>query len=307
MHGSKSWKFYLELAAPFVGALAAGWGWPLIFGIQGVEFDALHAWITPHHQAVMHFAKFSVGLLVYLSLTLFVLKLQHSRITEKLEQQDCLRNLQNFRDDMERLIVNCEKVLQSKMPNQHQDLLRGRLTELLKETSESLEKMSRGRFSTSYWNCSLLTDRIRALSKGPKSPKIQMIGLTVWDIDKDWWGNDDAENFRKANREAIRSNFEITRIFVHSAEVPDAALLAEMQKHHEINVTVKHIPRNLLPLGEPVQASCVINEDFTYFAEVATIKRWDRNRFSVNPEDVRTIKKKLSLIADKARLWQPPN
>lgn len=143
-----------------------------------------------------------------------------------------------------------EHTLQRDFVRQHVESL----TDLLLMSSKRLRS---GEVVTDYDDCSLLTSFIQRMGNGD-----ELLGLTDWKVDEEWWGAEDAQSFLKANRDAIANGALIRRIFVYqppgTCEDSSRAMAREMDKHRRLGIKVffaESLPKRIFGL----ESQCVLS------------------------------------------------
>lgn len=213
-------------------------------------------------------------------------ELQKGNINQLSTLSDSVLQYQHIRD-INQLTEETISCLQN---HQYASLLRNQLEELFSETKTQITKLKSGKFTTSFWDCSILTLMVKEMKKG-----VEMLGLTYWENDMDWWESDDAKNFLSANNYAIKNKkCQITRIFVY--EQNSDQLEEEIQKHLQLNVNVFTLNKSKIPSNQAVSASAVIGNIFCYSSVIKTTERWDRNEFSFASEDIVQMNQRLKSI-----------
>lgn len=143
---------------------------------------------------------------------------------------------QNFRE----ILRNMSTAEWISRANPHtRELIRGYLNDLVEKMRRASRLWAFGEIQEDYDDFSLLTGWVTKLHDGD-----ELLALTNWDSDHDWWYTVDGRHFLNANELAIRQKAVIRRIFVHKKpEDPDlrAVRLAEMERHRAIGVDVRTI------------------------------------------------------------------
>ncbi len=145
--------------------------------------------------------------------------------------QDIDENLREIREN----ILAAER-LSRENPHSH-ELIRRHLSTLIGKLEHASKLWAFGQIETEYQDFSLLTAWVAHLTVGE-----ELLGLTDWDRDWQWWESLDGRAFFSANELAISQKATIRRIFVHrQPEDPErqAQRLAEMQRHLDAGVHVR--------------------------------------------------------------------
>lgn len=169
---------------------------------------------------------------------------------------------------------------------------------LARNLRHNSERLRQEEVVTDYDDCSLLSEFVRKLRNGD-----ELIGLTDWELDGDWWRSEDARTFRSANQTAINNGAKIRRIFVHANGRPEE----EIQNHKNMGIEVlalnaKHLPRNFPKILSQCVISCGTPTGLlrwlTYRVELDHRGQPLRNVFSFSPFRIEENYEMLNKILD---------
>lgn len=177
------------------------------------------------------------------------------------------------------------------------------LADALEAASEHLQL---GEIVTDYDDCSLLTVNVAQLGVGD-----ELLGVTDWRTDHDWWLKDDAENFLAANIEALQQGASVRRTFVYDGNSDDShsnkMLAAEMRKHQRLGIHVRMIDRARVPMHVPeLRSQCVLGPApgstgrgarwLTYQIQLDAHEQPDKNVFSIQPDAIKRNERHLEQL-----------
>ncbi len=188
---------------------------------------------------------------------------------------------------------------------EQRDLISEHKERILEEALERMEWLgNKGKFETPYWSCDLLlrlVDRMEGTD---------MIGLSPWPDDQDWWNQESGlgRRFLEANRAAINNRHcSITRIFLCYSGVsdsrPDSALRAEMYRHSEAGVEVHYTDASKVGKIDK-EAHAVIGEAIAFQGHTGNIDQCDKNYFWVSKRKCQRLKTRLDSVRDAGKPYK---
>jgi hypothetical protein len=194
--------------------------------------------------------------------------------------------------------------------NEHaHDFIRAHFSEVVERLRHESLLWALGEIDTDYDDFLLWTSWVAKLGDGD-----ELVGLSDWESVWEWWGSVDGRQFLHANDIALRRNAVIRRMFVHQAhEDPHKKTLrlAEMARHHDLGIEVRTLASTDEVVGillSDLRSCSVLRARNAHGAlqgwltyKVDTDDGNDgvlRNRFSINPMEIRENERMLQ------RLWQ---
>jgi hypothetical protein len=222
-----------------------------------------------------------------------------------------------FRQDFHEILENLKAASRVFGENEHaRNFLRAHLTDLVEKLKRESKLWASGEIDTDYDDFSMLTAWVSKLRDGD-----ELLGMTDWDCDCNWWQGREGNDFLHANDIAIKQNAAIRRIFVYRTDedaTQEKRRLAEMEQHYEIGVDVKMITSSDklsagLLLG--LRSQCVLRtrDDRNQLRGWLTYKvdtddgRNGRplNSFSANPQLIIQNERMLERIWSNATKYEP--
>lgn len=182
----------------------------------------------------------------------------------------------------------------------HSELIQQHVSALARTLESDSDQLRMGDIVTDYDDCSLLTARVVQLSDGD-----ELLGLTDWDADHDWWETGDAQKFREANDKAVGRGATIRRTFVYDKR--DEELTDEMNRHVVIGVEVRAIERSQLPPNMlKLCSQCVLKAkpptgSWLTYSVTLDKQKPIKNVFSIQTEKINLNERYLEALWNRAK------